>query len=98
MLSEQTKLEAQIGFTLGILIGATAGGLSLLLFTTWEWYLKLFSLIGTIGIIGSLVFALLEQLRARRNYLEILKEMEKERVVGNGLVPFAKGTYGGKLA
>jgi len=98
MLSEQTKLEAQIGFTLGILIGATAGGLSLLLFTTWEWYLKLFSLIGTIGIIGSLVFALLEQLRARRNYLEILKEMEKERVVGNGLVHFAKGTYGGKLA
>ena len=78
-LSERVRLEAQIGFTIGILIGATAGGLSLLLFTPWIWYLKLFSLIGTIGIVGSLVFALLEQLKARRNYLEILKEMSNER-------------------
>jgi len=76
-MSELTKLEAQIGFTSGILVGAVAGGVFLLFFTPWEWYFKLFSLIGSIGIAGSLIFALIEQVKMRRNYLDAYKEINK---------------------
>lgn len=75
-MNELRKLEAQIGFTIGILIGAIAGAVFLLLFTTWEWFFKLFSFIGSVGIVGSLVFSLWEQIKMRRNYLEVMKEME----------------------
>jgi len=76
-LSEQTKIEAQIGFTWGILIGATAAWIVVTFTTNWAWYFKLFSTLGSLGIIGSLILSLNEQIKARRNYLEVLKEMEK---------------------
>lgn len=76
-LSEQTQIEAQIGFTIGILVGAVAGGVLLIFFTNWEWYFKLFSGIGSLGIIGSLLLSLKQQLQVRKNYLETQKEMKK---------------------
>ena len=75
-LSEQTKIESQIGFTIGILIGATSAGVLILFFTDWQWYFKLFSAIGSLGIIGNLSLALKELLRMRRNYLDTLEEMK----------------------
>lgn len=76
-LSEQTRIEAQIGFTIGILIGAVAAGILVLIFTQWQWYFKLFSAIGSIGIIGSLVLTLSELFKVRKNYLETQAELKK---------------------
>jgi hypothetical protein len=76
-LSELTKIEAQIGFTVGILIGALAAYISVMFFTSWAWYFKLFTTIGEIGILGSLLLALNEMLRGRRNYIEAQKEMNR---------------------
>jgi MFS family permease len=71
------QLEMTIGFTTGILVGAVAGGVLLLFFTAWEWYFKLFSLIGSISICGMLIMSLAQTIKARRDYLLTLKEMDK---------------------
>lgn len=76
-LSEQTKIEAQIGFTAGILIGAFGGWIAVLFFAQIQWYYKLFTSIGSIGILGSLIFALIEQIKMRRNFLLAMAEMNK---------------------
>ena len=76
-LSEQTKIEAQIGFTIGILVGAVSAWVLILFFTDWEWYFKVFSSIGSAGIVGSLSLGLHEIIRQRRMYLEAKAEMEK---------------------
>jgi len=76
-ISEQTRIEAQIGFTIGILIGVFASWVSILFFVEWAWYFKLFTSIGEIGIVGSLLMALNEQFKVRRNHLEVLNEMKK---------------------
>jgi len=75
-MSELRKLEASIGFTSGILIGATSAGCLILFFTDWQWYFKLFSAIGSLSIMGSLYMALSELIKARRNLLIAMKEME----------------------
>lgn len=75
-LSEQTQIEAQIGFTIGILIGAIAAGIFILFFTTWEWYFKMFSVIGSLGIIGSLILSLAQLFKARQSYIIVKKEMD----------------------
>ena len=85
-LSEQTRIEAQIGFTIGILVGATAAGILLLFLTNWQWYFKLFSAIGTIGIIGNLALALSQLIKIRRNYLETMKEMESVNKESNDTI------------
>ena len=76
-MSELRKLEASIGFTSGILIGATSAGVLILFFTDWQWYFKLFSGIGSLGIMGSLYMALSELIKNRRTLLEAMEEMEK---------------------
>ena len=76
-LSEQTKIEAQIGFTVGILIGACGAAVLILFFTPWQWYFKLISGIGSAGIIGSLILSLNELIKARRNYLAAMEQMKK---------------------
>lgn len=75
-LSEKTKIEAQIGFVIGILIGALSGGVLILFFTPWEWYFKLFSFIGSVGIVGSLFLNLMSLFKLRKSYIEAQKEME----------------------
>lgn len=76
-LSEQTKLEAGIGFTSGILVGAVASFVLIMFFTPWQWYFKVFSAIGSLGIIGSLWMSLNEQIKARRLYIAAVAEMNK---------------------
>ena len=78
VLSEQTKIEAQIGFTMGILIGALAAGIVIQL-TAWAWYWKVFSAIGSIGIVGSLVLALGQLFVTRKNYLEAMKSIVTDK-------------------
>jgi MFS family permease len=85
-LTEQTKIEAQIGFLIGILIGAISGGVLILFFTPWEWYFKLFSAIGSLGIIGSLSLSLYETIKIRRNFIETQKEMEKVNQESNSII------------
>lgn len=85
-LSEQTKIEAQIGFTIGILIGAFAAGIFILFFTEWQWYFKFFSAIGSLGILGSLGLTLNELIKARRNYIDALKEMKRLNTESNGVI------------
>jgi len=75
-MSELRKLEASIGFTSGILIGALSAGVLILFFTDWQWYFKLFSGIGSLSIIGTLYMALSELIKARRNLLTAMTEME----------------------
>ena len=76
-LSEQTQIEASIGFTAGILVGALASWVFIMFFTPWEWYFKLFSSIGEVGIVGSLLLTLRAQIQQRRNYIETQAEMKK---------------------
>jgi len=85
-MSELRKLEASIGFTAGILIGAISAGVLILFFTDWEWYFKIFSGIGSIGIMGSLYLALSELIKARRNLIETTAEMEKVNMESNKII------------
>ena len=75
-ISEQTKMESQIYFLIGIMIGALSSWVLIMFFTPWEWYFKLFATIGEIGIIGSLGLALQQALEQRRAYIDAKKTME----------------------
>jgi len=75
-LSEQTKIESQIAFLIGIIIGAMSGWMIILFFSNWQWYFKLFSSIGSLGIIGSISLSLLDQFNRRKALLEALREMK----------------------
>lgn len=77
-LSEQTLIEAQIGFLWGIVIGVLASFVMIMFFTQWEWYFKLFAAIGQVGIIGSLGIGLYQTIKNRRHYIEAKKIMDKE--------------------
>jgi len=75
-LSQQTQIEAQIGFLIGILLGALSSWVLIMFFTQWEWYFKVFATIGEIGILGSLSLALYQTIEQRKHYLESKKIME----------------------
>lgn len=85
-MSEQTMIEAQIGFLVGITIGAFASWVFIIFFVPWEWYWKLFSTIGEIGIIGSLVLSLYSSIKARRNYIAAAEEMKKMSAEADAVV------------
>jgi hypothetical protein len=85
-LSEQTKIESNIGFVIGILVGAFAAWMFILFFTPWQWYFKVFSSIGSIGILGSLSLSLMELIKVRRNYLDAKAEMEKINKQANNTI------------
>ena len=84
-LSERTKIDAQIGFTVGILVGSIAAFVFIMV-TNWQWYFKLFSAIGSMGIIGSLALTLNELIKARKNYIETMNEMKKMNDEANKVV------------
>lgn len=84
--SIQTQLEMQIGFTVGILIGAVGAGILVLFFTTWEWYFKVISAIGSIGIIGSLILALSQIITQRKNYIEALNMMKETKIESEKII------------
>ena len=75
-LSPQTQIEAQIGFLIGIMVGALSAWTMIMFFTPWEWYFKLFATIGEVGIIGSLGMALAQTIGQRRQYLDAKKQMD----------------------
>ena len=77
-ISQQTQIEAQIGFLIGIMLGALSSWVLIMFFTPWEWYFKLFATIGEIGIIGSLGLALMQTIAQRKQYLDAKKYMESE--------------------
>jgi MFS family permease len=85
-LSELRKIEASIGFISGILIGAISAGVLILFFTEWQWYFKVFSCIGSIGIIGSLYMALSDQIKMRRNLILAVGEMKKVSAESNKII------------
>jgi uncharacterized membrane protein YeaQ/YmgE (transglycosylase-associated protein family) len=76
-LSELTKIEAQQGFIIGMLVGVIASWVFIVFYTQWQLYFKVFSSIGEIGICGSLIFSLIELSKARKNYIAVQKEMLK---------------------
>lgn len=84
--SPQTQLEIQLGFTIGILIGAIGAGVLVLFFTTWEWYFKVISAIGSIGIIGSLTLAIFQIWNQRKNYLEALNMMKETKIESDKII------------
>ena len=75
-MSPQTQFEAQIGFLIGILIGAISAWVMVIFFTPWQWYFKLFATIGSFGIVGSLTLALFQTIGQRRQYIEAKKIMD----------------------
>jgi hypothetical protein len=85
-MTEIRKIEAQIGFVSGILIGALSAGVLVLFFTDWEWYFKLFSAIGSLGIMGSLYMSLSELIKGRRNLLATAAEMKKVSAESNAIL------------
>lgn len=76
-MDEQMKLESQIGFTIGILIGALGAGIVIIFFTELQWYWKVLSAIGEVGIIGNLAIALQQLFKVRKQYIEMQAEMKK---------------------
>lgn len=85
-MDERMKIESQIGFTVGILVGATMAAIFVLWLTPMAWYFKLFSGIGSVGIIGSLLLSLNEQIKMRRVYLDTKAEMEKMNQESNAII------------
>lgn len=79
-LSELTKIEAQIGFTVGVLIGVFASWAFILFFTTWQWYFKVFSSIGELGIVGTLVLQLAQTIKTRKDYIEVMKNVQSAQM------------------
>lgn len=74
---ELKQIESQIGFTSGILIGALGSWVFIIFFTGMDWWVKVLSSIGEIGIVGSLILSLRQAVIARRNYLEMKKQMDE---------------------
>lgn len=77
-LSEQTRIEAQIGFTIGIMVGAAGAWIAVLFLSPMAWYYKLFTSLGSVGILGTLYFSLQQQFQIRKIYLDTLKEMKQQ--------------------
>ena len=85
-MSELRKIEASIGFTGGILVGAIASAVTVLFFVQMAWYFKAFTGIGSIGIIGTLYMALSELIKSRRNLLYTIEEMNKINTESNKII------------
>ena len=78
------QTEMTIGFTVGILIGVISSGVLILFFTPWQWYFKLFSAIGIVGMICTLLFQIYQTAKSRRSYLDVYKEINKLKGGTNG--------------
>ena len=82
-ISEQTKIEAQAGYLIGMLIGTLGGWVFTMFFASWAWYFKLTTTIGEIGIVGMLGYSLSETIKARKNFLQVQKEMKEMNDAAN---------------
>jgi hypothetical protein len=77
--SELQKIEMQLGYTGGIVIGALGAWVFIVFFVSWEWWWKVLSTIGEIGIVGNLLIAIGELRKQRKGLIEVMKEMGIER-------------------
>jgi uncharacterized protein YacL len=73
-ISELTRLEAPIFFSIGILIGVLASWIYLIT-ADIPLYLKICSSIGELCIMGMIIFGMIEAIKARKNYLTMMNEM-----------------------
>jgi len=85
-ISELTKIESNIGFLCGVLVGVIASWVLVVFFTKMQWYFKVFTSIGQISIMGILVFSLMETIKMRKNYILTMKEMEKVNKEANAVI------------
>jgi uncharacterized membrane protein YiaA len=74
--SEQTLIETQIAFYLGIIIGLIGAWIAIFFFSDWKWYLKLLVTISDIGILGLQYIALRGLFIQRKQYIEMRKMAE----------------------
>lgn len=81
-LSQLTLIESQIGFTSGILVGALGSWVFIIFFTNMEWWVKVLSSIGEVGIVGSLLLSLKGTIEVRRSYLDAQNIMQAQNVKG----------------
>jgi hypothetical protein len=85
-MSELRKIEASIGFTSGILVGAIASAVTVLFFVDMAWYFKTFTGIGSLGIVGMLYMALSELIKSRRNLIKALDMMKDINTESNKII------------
>lgn len=85
-ISEQTQLEAQVGFLIGTMIGILASWIFVIFFTNFQWYFKVATSIGEIGIFGMMILSLRQAIITRKNYLETQEEMKKINEEANATI------------
>jgi len=67
-------------------IGMFALAIFTMFFTSMKWYLKLFTGIGEISILGSIILSLYQQTKQRRVYLDTQIEMEKMQAESQAII------------
>jgi hypothetical protein len=70
-------LEMQIGFLAGTMIGILGADICIILLVDMSVWIKVFTAIGGICVLGTLALGLKQSLSARKNYVETLAEMKK---------------------
>jgi len=85
-MSELRKIEASIGFTSGILVGALASAVTVLFFVQMAWYFKIFTGIGSLGIVGMLYMALSDLIKNRRGLMAALEQMKSINTQSNKII------------
>lgn len=71
------QIEAQIGFLIGTIFGVAGADISIILLMDLNIWIKIFTGIGGICILGTLALGLKQSLTARKNYIETMAEMKK---------------------
>lgn len=75
-MSEQTKIEAQLGGLIGTMIGMTGAAVVIIFFTQMELTFKIFSAIGFSGSLAMMFIQLIGLIQFRKQFIEAKKAME----------------------
>lgn len=76
-LSEQTKIEAQIGGMIGLIIGLIGAATVIVLFAAVDFWLKFWTIIGMGSAVFMQAMGLSALLKMRKAHIEGLKMMEQ---------------------
>jgi len=79
-LSEQTKIEAQIGGLIGTMIGMVGVGIVIIGFTNMSITFKIFSIIGFSGSLFMMLIQLIGLFQFRKQFLDAKKIMEGSEI------------------
>jgi len=83
LLSPLTQIDMQLGFLIGTICGIIGADVCILIFIDMNWIFKMFTVIGALGVLGSLSLGLFQTIMQRRqlisqmNGLKDLEEMFK---------------------